>query len=70
MDFRNKLVFVPDKPFQPNLEDKHSSLLRKSINYGHKKFYSTGPSLVGLSLSLCKHSLSLSLSLCKYALSM
>ncbi len=23
--------------------DKHSSLLRKSVNYGSKKFYSTGP---------------------------
>jgi hypothetical protein len=23
--------------------DKHSSLLRKPINYGRKKFYSTGP---------------------------
>jgi hypothetical protein len=23
--------------------DKHSSLLRKSVNYGRKKFYSTGP---------------------------
>jgi hypothetical protein len=23
--------------------EKHSSLLQKSINYGHKKFYSTGP---------------------------
>jgi hypothetical protein len=22
---------------------KHSSLLRKSVNYDHKKFYSTGP---------------------------
>ncbi len=23
--------------------DKHSSLLRKSVYYGHKTFYSTGP---------------------------
>ena len=23
--------------------DKHSSLLRKSVNYGHKKFYNTSP---------------------------
>ncbi len=23
--------------------DKHSSLLQKSVNYGHKKFYSTSP---------------------------
>jgi len=23
--------------------DKHSSLLRKYVNYGSKKFYSTGP---------------------------
>jgi len=23
--------------------DEHSSLLRKSVNYDHKKFYSTGP---------------------------
>jgi len=23
--------------------DEHSSLLRKSVNYGRKKFYSTGP---------------------------
>ncbi len=28
-------------------KDKHSSLLRKSVNYGHKKFYSTDPSLAG-----------------------
>ncbi len=29
--FRNELVFVPGKPFQPSLvfKDKHSSLLRK-----------------------------------------
>ena len=26
-------------------KDKHSSLLKKSINYGRKKFYSTGPRL-------------------------
>jgi hypothetical protein len=26
--------------------DKHSSLLQKSVNYGRKIFYSTGPSLV------------------------
>jgi hypothetical protein len=25
--------------------DKHSSLLQKSINYGRKEFYSTGPSM-------------------------
>jgi len=24
-------------------KDKHSSLLQKFINYGNKKFYSTGP---------------------------
>jgi hypothetical protein len=35
-------------------KDKHSSLLRKSVNYDRKKFYSTGPrmyqmiNLVGL----------------------
>jgi hypothetical protein len=61
MDFRNKLVFVPDKPIQPSLmfvgkarglhksgapqRTKHTSLLRKSINYDRKKFYSTGPSI-------------------------
>jgi len=32
--------------------DKHSSLLRKSVNYGRKKFYSTGP---WLSKSRCTH---------------
>jgi hypothetical protein len=26
--------------------DKRSSLLRKSVNYGRKKFFSTGPSLL------------------------
>jgi hypothetical protein len=51
-------VFVPDRCFtrvgsslalkyKTRLErldkDKHSCLLRKSVNYGHKKFYSTGP---------------------------
>ncbi len=50
MDFRNKLVFVRGKPFQARLEklanDKHSSLLRKSVNYGSKTFYSTGLRLV------------------------
>ena len=25
--------------------DKHSSLLRKFVNYGHKKFYSIGPAV-------------------------
>jgi hypothetical protein len=25
------------------IRDKHSSLLRKSVNYGGKKHYSTGP---------------------------
>ncbi len=28
--------------------DKHSSLLRKSVNYGRKKFYSTGPCIFQL----------------------
>jgi hypothetical protein len=23
--------------------DKHTNLLQKSVNYGHKKYYSTGP---------------------------
>jgi hypothetical protein len=45
-------VFVSGKPLQPSLmfaerlerlaRDKHSSLLRKYVNYGRKKFYSTG----------------------------
>ncbi len=26
-------------------KDKHSSVLRRSVNYGHNKFYSTGPRL-------------------------
>jgi hypothetical protein len=26
-------------------KDKHSSLFRKTVNYGRKKFYSTGPRL-------------------------
>jgi hypothetical protein len=26
------------------VKDKHSSLLRKSVNYGRKKFYNNGPS--------------------------
>jgi len=25
--------------------DKHSSLLQKYVNYGHKKFYNTGPGM-------------------------
>ncbi len=29
-------------------KDKHSSLLRKSVNYRSKKFYSTGPEAVFL----------------------
>jgi len=43
--FRNKLVFVLGKPFQPSLvfRDKHSSLLQKTVNYGCNKFYDTGP---------------------------
>jgi hypothetical protein len=51
-------MLVLGKPFQPSLlllnkagaypklehlKDKHSSLLRKSVNYDSKKFYSTSP---------------------------
>jgi len=32
---------------------KHSSLLRKTINNGHKKFYSTGPSRVFYLFHVC-----------------
>jgi hypothetical protein len=31
--------------------DKYSSLLRKSVNYGRKKFYSAGPCLLSLSVN-------------------
>jgi hypothetical protein len=31
------------------LGNKHSSLLRKSVNYGRKKFYSTGPKSTSVS---------------------
>ncbi len=44
-NFRNKLVFVPGKPFQPSLvfSDKHSKLITETVNYGRNKFYDTGP---------------------------
>ncbi len=32
--------------------DKHPSLLRKSVNNGHNKFYSTGPSIIAFVLLL------------------
>jgi hypothetical protein len=31
--------------------DKHSSLLRKSVNYGRNKFYSTGPKMAFIVLA-------------------
>ncbi len=34
-------------------KDKHSSLLRKSVNYVRKKFYSTGPRGVIHDLNIC-----------------
>ncbi len=42
--FRNKLMFVPGKPFQPSLvfRDKHQ-LITETVNYVHKEFYDTGP---------------------------
>ncbi len=42
-------MFVPGKSFQPSITNlgkacqEQSSLLRKSVNYCRKKFYSTGP---------------------------
>jgi hypothetical protein len=35
--------------------DKHSSLLQIGINYDHKKFYSTGPCMVFVSLRVVLH---------------
>ncbi len=35
--------------------DKHSTLLRKPINYGHKKFYDTGPRSGLLIICSCDH---------------
>ncbi len=39
-------MFVLGKLLQPSLmfaRDKHSSLLKKSVNYSRNKFYDTGP---------------------------
>jgi hypothetical protein len=54
-------VFVPGKPFQPSLIfvgearegptlvwSTNTSLLRKSVNYGRKEFYSTDPRIIWL----------------------
>jgi hypothetical protein len=40
--FRNKIVFIPGKYFQPSLVfgDKHK-LITVSVNYGRNKFYDT-----------------------------
>jgi hypothetical protein len=53
MDFHNKLEYLSlvgsglTRKHLTRLKKlaryKHSSLLRKSVNYGHKKFFDTGP---------------------------
>ncbi len=51
-------MFVPGKPLQPSLmfvgkagaRDKHSNLLRKSVNYGRKSFIVQAPGVFVKSL--------------------
>ncbi len=53
MDFSNMLECLYLESFFKTIlgrlaRDKHSSLLRKSVNYGRNKFYITGPKNQGL----------------------
>jgi hypothetical protein len=41
--FAGKAGAYPSEAPLKLAKDKHSILLRKSVNYGRKKFYSTGP---------------------------
>ncbi len=43
MDFHNKLECLLGYTGKKLTDDKHSSLLWKSVIYGQKKFYNIGP---------------------------
>jgi hypothetical protein len=54
-------TWVGSRPFLQTLdEDKHSSLFRKFVNYGHKMFHNIGPGIksLGYAISIKKNVLS------------